>query len=87
MQNSDIFGDFIFQNFNNNIAFLDFPASIKNANLTPVHKKYSKIIESNYRPVNTLSNISKIMKDYCICRYVTFLKKNYRIFNVVFRKV
>ena len=56
----DIFADFIFQNFNNGIASSVFPASVKNANITPVHKKDFKNIESNYRPVSILSNISKI---------------------------
>ena len=59
-ENCDIFADFIFQNFNNGIASSVFPASVKNANITPVHKKDFKNIDSNYRPVSILSNISKI---------------------------
>ena len=59
-ENWDIFLDFVFQNFNNGIASSVFPASLKNANITPVHKKDCKNIESNYRPVNILSKISKI---------------------------
>ena len=59
-ENCDIFADFIFQNFNNGIASSVFPASVKNANIAPVYKKDSKNIESNYRPVSILSNISKI---------------------------
>ena len=37
-----------------------FPNSLKNAIVTPVHKKDVKTSKDNYRPVNILSNISKI---------------------------
>ena len=59
-ENYDIFADFIFQNFNYGIASSVFPASVKNANITPAHKKDSKNIESNYRPVSILSNVQNI---------------------------
>ena len=57
-ENSDIFAEFIFQNLNYGTEFSVFPANIKNANITPVHQKDSRNIESNYRPVSILSNIS-----------------------------
>ena len=59
-ENSEIFTEFIFQNLNYGIEFSVFRANIKNANVTPVHKKDSRNIELNYRPVSILSNISKI---------------------------
>ena len=59
-ENQDIFADFVFQNINNSIASSVFPEILKNANITPVHKKDSKNVESNYRPVSILSNMSKI---------------------------
>ena len=37
--NFAIFAEFIFQNFNYGIDFSVFPGNIKNANITPVHKK------------------------------------------------
>ena len=58
--NSNIFADFFFFNLNNCIASSVFPSNLKNAKITPVHKKDSKNTESNYRPVSILSNISKI---------------------------
>ena len=41
-ENSDIFADFIFENLNDCIAKSLFPSSLKNATITPVHKKGTK---------------------------------------------
>ena len=59
-ENSDIFGDFIFENYNNCISSFVFPSYLKNAIITPAHKKGPKTSKDNYRPVSILSNISKI---------------------------
>ena len=59
-ENSGIFGNVIFGNYNNCISYSIFPNSLKNAIITPVHKKDAKTSKDNYRPVSVLSNISKI---------------------------
>ena len=59
-ENSDIFGDFIFGNYNKCVSYSIFPNSFKNAIITPVHKKGAKTSKDDYRPVRILSNISKI---------------------------
>ena len=59
-ENSDIFGDFIFENYSNCISSFVFPSYLKNAIITPAHKKGPKTSKDNYRPVSILSNISKI---------------------------
>ena len=41
-ENSDIFGDFIFGNYNNCVFSSIFPNSLKNAIITTVHKKRCK---------------------------------------------
>ena len=64
--NSDIFGDFIYQNFNDAVDTDIFPNVLKNANVSPVFKKGSRTCETNYRPVSILPNISKI---YERCMY------------------
>ena len=66
-ENSDIFGDFIFSNFNCWINISSYPSLLKRADITPVHKKDPK---SKYlgpkkdpnicRPVVILSNTSKL---------------------------
>ena len=61
-ENSDIFANFILENLNNCISHSIFPPSMKNAIITPVHKKASKTSKDNFRPVNILPNISKIFE-------------------------
>ena len=39
-----------------------FPDNLKIANITPVHKKSSKALKDNYRPVSVLPNISKVFE-------------------------
>ena len=56
----DIFGDFIFGNYNNCVSSSIFPNFLKNVIITPVHKKGAKSSKDNYRPVSILSSISKI---------------------------
>ena len=59
-ENSDIFGDFIFGNYNNCVSSSIFPNFLKNTIITPVHKKGAKSSKDNYRPVSISSNLSKI---------------------------
>ena len=59
-ENYDIFGDFIFENFNNSLFCSIFLSPMKNAIITPAYKKGTKACKDNYRPVTILSNISKI---------------------------
>ena len=56
-KNSDNFGDFIFGVI---IIAFRIPNYLKNAIITPVHKKGAKAYQDNYIPVSILSNISKI---------------------------
>ena len=71
--NSDIFADFVFQNINYRItAPSDFSAKLKNANISPIYKKDSRNIVSNYRPVSILSNISKIY-ERCLFKQISAL--------------
>ena len=56
---SDLFGDFIFSNFNCCTNTSSYPSLLKRADITPVYKKNSKSEKNNYRLVSKLSNISK----------------------------
>ena len=59
-ENSDIYGDFIFRNYNNCVSYSIFPNPLKNKIITPVHKKGGKTSKDKYRPVSVLLSISKI---------------------------
>ena len=58
-ENSDVFGDFISENFNSSVFYSIFPSPMKNAIITAVCKKCSKTSKDNYSPVN-ISNTSRI---------------------------
>ena len=59
-ENFGIFGDFLFTNLNCCIKTSVYPSLLKREDIPPVHKKDSKSAKNNYRPVSTLSNISKL---------------------------
>ena len=53
-ENSVILGDCIFGNYNNCVSSSIFPNFLKNAIITPVHKKGAKSSKYNHRPVSIL---------------------------------
>ena len=57
---SEIFTDFLYNNFNSCLKSGMFPDELKLAEVVPVYKKNDKKDKSNYRPISILSNISKI---------------------------
>ena len=85
-ENSDIFGDFIFGNFNNCVSNSIFPNSLKNAIITPVHKKGAKTSKDNYRPVSILSNISKIYERLLLNKMSEYFEPILSKFQCGFRK-
>ena len=73
--NSNILTDFFFLNLNNCIASSVFPSNLKFAEITPVHKKDSKNILFNYRPITILSNISRIYEKCIFSQISDYFKK------------
>ena len=55
-ENSDIFGNFLCNSFNNSIKLSTFPEILKHAD-TPLYKKGEKDVKWNYRPVSILTNL------------------------------
>ena len=84
--NSDIFADFFFLNFNNCIALSVFPSNFKNVEITPVHKKDSKNTESNYGPISILSNISRIYEKYISSEISNYFEKILSRYQFGFRR-
>ena len=66
-----------------NISFSTgvFPSALKEAYITPVHKKDSKLNINNYRPISLLSNISKIIQKLMHSRIENFLTKFNCLYN------
>ena len=86
-ENSDIFGDFIFSNFNCCINTSSYPSLLKRPDITPVHKKDSKSEKNNYRPVSILSNISKVYERIMFKQMSEFFEISFfSIYQCGFRK-
>ena len=85
-ENSDIFADFIFENLNDCIAKSLFPSSLKNAIITPVHKKGTKTSKDHYRPVSILSNISKIYERFIFKQMSEYFESILSKYQCGFRK-
>ena len=65
---SDIFTAIIVEDFSKCMHNGTFPKSFKISELVPVYKKDEAYDTNNYRPISTLSNLSKIMKDICMMK-------------------
>ena len=61
-KNPDIFANFHHLNYNRAVTDSEFPLRLKNANVSPIYKKDSRLEEKNYRPISTLLNLSKTYK-------------------------
>ena len=85
-ESSDIFGDFIFGNYDNCVSYAIFPNTLINAIITPVHEKVAKSSKDNYRPANILSNISKIYERLMFKQISEYFEHILSKFKCGFRK-
>ena len=61
-----------------------FPDKLKISKVIPIHKKDSKTVMSNYRPISLLSNISKIMEKLMFSRLYKYLEAHDLIYELQF---
>ena len=66
-ENLDIVSNFVYNNFNNYLCSSNFPSYLKNANIAPIFKKKDRANFENYRPVSSLTNLSKACER---CMYI-----------------
>ena len=59
---SDIISPYITQYYNRAVLESIFPSSLKNAEITPIHKKDDINNKENYRPISILPSISKLFE-------------------------
>ena len=60
--------------FNLSFSTSIFPNSLKSVKVVPIHKKNSKLVVSNYRPISCLSNSDKLLRNLFIVKSFSFLK-------------
>ena len=84
--NLDIFSIKIYKDFNQAIDDKMFPDNCKLADITPVHKKSSKMDKSNYRPVSTLPAIAKIFERLISYQLINYFDDKLSKLQCGFRK-
>ena len=62
-ENSDIFSSFLLNHFNSIVDSSSSPNPLKLANITSVHKKDSRNVKRNHRPISVISNISNVFEN------------------------
>ena len=70
--------------FNLSMKLGAHPDCLKLAKVIPIHKKESKLLCSNYRPISLLSNIDKIIEKVMYSRVYEFLNINNLIYPLQF---
>ena len=60
LKSSDIVSPYLSNIYTRSIQNYTFPNALKEADVTPIHKKGDRILMENYRPVSILPNDSKI---------------------------
>ena len=84
--NIDIFSLKLSNDFNHSIEEGYFPSNLKNANVTPIHKKGDRTDKSTYRPVSILPAMSKIMERLILQQLHTFCDNIFSKYQCGFRK-
>ena len=57
---SELFADFLYQNFKTCLDSENFTEILKSTEVVPIYKKTDNTDQNNYRPVSILSSVSKI---------------------------
>ena len=85
-ENSDIFGNYICDFFNDCVNRGDFPSLLKIASITPVFKKGDRDLKDNYQLVSILPVISKIFEKLLCKQNTMFIDLLLSKFQCGFRK-
>ena len=85
-ENSDIYGKVLCSFINDSIKPFTFPSCLKEADVTPIHKKDKKDKKENYRPVSILPFLSKIFERSIFIQRSTFFEDIFSKQQCRFRK-
>ena len=85
-ENSDIFEKVLCSFVNDSIKSFTFPSCLKEADVTPIHKKGNKDKKENYRPVSILPVLSKIFERIMFMQMSAFFEDIFSKQQCGFRK-
>ena len=84
--NCDLFSLKLYADFRVSIENARFPNNLKQADITPVHKKGDRTDKNNYRPVSILPAMSKIFEKLLFYQIYNFMDSKLSIHQCGFRK-
>ena len=85
-QISDFFEFHVQKDINASISTSKFPDDLKEAGVTPLYKKKSKLSKENYRPISILPNISKVYERCLYDQMSKYFETRFSKFQCGFRK-
>ena len=84
--NSDIIASKLLSDFNKSIDSASFPVNLKNADITPAHKKGDSTDKTSYRPATIFPAMSKIYEKLLYCQISTHMETKLADNLCIFRK-
>ena len=85
-ENSKIFSTIIGNSFNESLETGYFPDKLKKANITAAFKNEERTCKNNYRPISTLSNLSKVFERIMYRQISKYFERFFSKFQCGFRK-
>ena len=86
VKSSDIVSPYLSNIYTRSIQNYTFPNALKEADVTPIHKKGDRILMENYRPVSILPNDSKIYERNMYDQIYSYFEKYISPYLCGFRK-
>ena len=86
VQTNDITSPYLTDIYNNSKKNAYFPNELKNADITPVHKKDETVLKENYRPVSILPCVSKIFERNMYTQINEYMNNHLSSYLCGFRK-
>ena len=72
---NDIVSGYLLNMYNDSKNTETYPSSLKNADITPIHKEKEKTLKKNYRPVSILPILSKIYEGTMNEQMTSYIEK------------
>ena len=85
-ENADVFANFLYLNYNNAVSNCKFSKRFKNANVSPIYIKDSRLEEKNYRPISILPKLLKLYETIMQSQISAYFDNILSKYQFVFRQ-